>query len=111
MLFRSADYLELKSLEWLAIAIKVLGYDFDIEDKLELIACIGQSIVRSNQVNIGATLTQITHRNPEIELIRGEPNMAKLILNQARQINGAGRLVLDLSTQSLETAQKYSRSA
>ena len=101
----NADYLELKSLEWLAIAIKVLGYDFDIEDKLELIARIGQSIVRSNQVNIGATLTQITHRNPEIELIRGEPNMAKLILNQARQINGTGRLVLDLSTQSLETAQ------
>ena len=101
----NADYLELKSLEWLAIAIKVLGYDFDIEDKLELIARIGQSIVQSNRVNIGATLTQITHRNPEIELIRGEPNMAKLILNQARQINGAGRLVLDLSTQSLETAQ------
>lgn len=101
----NADYLELKSLEWLAIAIKVLGYDFDIEDKLELIARIGQSIVRSNRVNIGQTITQITHKNPEIELIRGEPNMAKMILNQARQINGAGRLVLDLSTQSLENAQ------
>lgn len=101
----NADYLELKSLEWLAIAIKVIGYDFDIEDKLELIARIGQSIVRSNQVNIGKTISQISHRSPEIELIRGEPNMAKLILNQARQINGTGHLVLDLSHQSLEHVQ------
>ncbi len=102
----NADYLELKSLEWLAIAIKVLGYDFDVEDRLELIARIGQSIVRTNQANIRQSLSSMTAHNPEIELIRGEMNRAKIMTNFVRQLRQAAGLKIDLSMEKTPIARQ-----
>lgn len=102
----NADYLELKSLEWLAIAIKVLTYDFDIEDKLELIARIGQSIVRTNQAKINHNLANLTHQNPAIELIRGEPNLAKKLNELVRQLTQSTGVAVDFSKQKLPIVQE-----
>lgn len=102
----NADYLELKSLEWLAIAIKVLTYDFDIEDKLELIARIGQSIVRTNQAKINHSLANLTHQNPAIELIRGEPNLAKKLNELVRQLTQSTGVAVDFGKQKLPIVQE-----
>ena len=102
----NADYLELKSLEWLAIAIKVLTYDFDIEDKLELIARIGQSIVRTNQAKINHNLANLTHQNPAIELIRGEPNLAKKLNELVRQLTQSAGVAVDFGKQKLPIVQE-----
>ena len=102
----NADYLDLKSLEWLAIAIKVLTYDFDIEDKLELIARIGQSIVRTNQAKINHNLANLTHQNPAIELIRGEPNLAKKLNELVRQLTQSAGVAVDFSKQKLPMVQE-----
>lgn len=102
----NADYLELKPLEWLAIAIKLLNYDFDIEDSLELMARIGQSIARTSQVNIRHSITQLTHRSPEIELIRGEPNIAKTLTNKLRKWDKAQGIIIDLSSSNFKISSQ-----
>lgn len=102
----NADYLELKSLEWLAIAIKIMAYQFDIEDKLELIARIGQSIVRTNQAKVQQNLTKLTHQDPAIELIRGEPDLAKRLTGKIRQMRQSSLISLDLSGQKFTIAKQ-----
>lgn len=81
----NADYLELRPLEWLAIAIKTLHYQFDIEDQLSLIARIGQTIARNNQVKL--ELKQPVDRNPDIELVRGEADVNKQMIFLAKQFH------------------------
>lgn len=96
----NADCLKLKALEWLAIAIKALDYQFDIEDRLGLIANIGRSLADNQRINIGQAADQASRRHPQIELLRGMPDRDKTVLNLVRDVQRSTGLVLDLSNQS-----------
>ncbi|MDO4870657.1 MAG: hypothetical protein Q3996_00995 [Candidatus Saccharibacteria bacterium] len=94
----SAEYINLNSLEWLAIAIKVLQYRFDLDDMLITIGQIGSTIMRQNQPSVDEFKNSCKSFN--VELIRGEPNNEKILSRISKEITSEG-LILDLSTEKL----------
>lgn len=96
----NADYLSLKPLEWLAVTVKTLDYQFDIEDRLNLIAQIGKILVRSNKTLTEIDAKQALVQNPAIELIRGQPNLAKRTAKRIEALMDRRTINLDLTHET-----------
>lgn len=112
----SAEYSQLNSLEWLAIALKTLRYQFDMEDALSLMARIGAMISRAHVAARGeeanlteqANLMMLDKAGSEIELIRGEPDSQRILARTARDLSRDG-LIFDLTAEKMPIVKEILR--
>ena len=97
----SVTYKCLQPFEWLALAIKILHHDLDIEDRLELMVRLSKTLIVPNSA--ASKLESLTTQEScdyDIELVRGQVNHLKNIIRRIRFVQTSG-LILDLSNEKL----------